>query len=108
MWMGSGGKRGKHGVGILLHQRWASCVRRFSAKSERLAELELDVETMRITLIAVYLPHGGYSDEEVDHHYDLMSSMIKRARKGRRRVMIYGDWNAEVGGDDGEGRGEDR
>ena len=68
IWMGSGGTKGKHGVGILL-KKWTNEIKRFSACSERMAELELDVGALRLTLITVYMPHGGYSDDAVEIIY---------------------------------------
>ena len=39
VWYGSGGSAGKHGVGLLLHKKWAGQVERFDAISPRLAVL---------------------------------------------------------------------
>ena len=42
IWFGSGGAKGQHGVGILLHRRWAQCVRGWRAINQRIGVLELD------------------------------------------------------------------
>ena len=94
MWFGSSGSAGKHGVGILLHRRWS--FQRFRAVSSRLCMLEVDADERKFNFIVAYMPHGGYSDEEVEAMYSAISLQIKDARKRRRSIVLGGDFNAEV------------
>ena len=96
MWFGSGGMAGKRGVGILLHKRWAKDIHRWRAISERIGVLELDIQSVRLSLAVVYMPHCGYSDESVQEIYDMLEQLHQEARKGKRVFIIGGDWNAEV------------
>lgn len=94
---GSGGAAGKHGVGILLNQKWHHCWSKWEAISPRLGCLEVRFGKMRMSITAAYLPHGGYTDEEVEAVYVQISSLIKPARKKGHSIIVAGDFNAEVG-----------
>eukprot|EP00973_Karenia_brevis_P008082 1095156-Karenia_brevis.AAC.1 len=96
VWCGSGGTKGKHGVGILVHQRWAAQVHRWRAINERIGVLELNLFKVKLSLIVVYMPHRGYADAEVQRMYDHLSNFIGEARRAKRVVIIGGDWNAEA------------
>ena len=65
IWFGSGGDARKHGVGILLHKRWAGQVHRWTAISMRVGVLEMNAGKTKMSLIVAYLPHCGYNDEAV-------------------------------------------
>ena len=64
-WFGSGGAAKKnetgwkHGVGILLHRRWASAVTGTTAVNPRVIYVDLQVGAVRVRLICGYMPHGG-------------------------------------------------
>eukprot|EP00973_Karenia_brevis_P074522 10356361-Karenia_brevis.AAC.1 len=94
--MGSGGTLGKHGVGFLLHKKWAQAFLLFRAVSERLGLLRLRVGGKIVSLICVYMPHCGYPDIEVEGMYDQISQITGKERALGHQVVIGGDWNAEV------------
>ena len=96
LWLGSGGAPGKHGVGILLHKRWAKYNPRWRAISPRLGVMELSVKQLKLTFAVVYMPHCGYKDESVDEMYSQLSSIVRDSRSRKRILIIAGDWNAEV------------
>eukprot|EP00973_Karenia_brevis_P076655 10647822-Karenia_brevis.AAC.1 len=52
VWLGSGGTPGKHGVGILLHSRWSSHVKGWSAVNERVGYLDIQRQRFRLRLVA--------------------------------------------------------
>jgi hypothetical protein len=89
---------GKRGVGILLNKRWSGFVHRWRAISERIGVLELNVASVRISLVVVYMPHCGYSDAEVQAIYDNLSALHAEARRRKRFFIFGGDFNAEVAG----------
>jgi exonuclease III len=96
IWFGSGGTKGKHGVGILLHRRWSNSVRGWRAVNTRIGVLDLDVGPWKLAIIVVYMPHCGKSDSCLEEVYSTISNLIKEARTAKRRIVIGGDWNAEV------------
>ena len=73
----------------LLDKKW-------NAVSPRLGYLELHYGKLRMVVIAAYLPHGGYTDEDVESVYAQMSSLIKDARKRGYSILVAGDFNAEI------------
>ena len=94
-WYGSGGKRRSCGVGFLVHKRWA--VGEFIPVNERLASPCVQFHDRLINLIAVYVPDTSRSEEEVDAIYYSMSTLVRQCRKKSDRLVIAGDFNAEVG-----------
>ena len=96
LWLGSGGAPGKHGVGILLHKRWAKYNPRWRVISSRLGVMELSVKQLKLTFAVVYMPHCGYKDESVHEMYSQLSSIVRDSRSRKRILIIAGDWNAEV------------
>ena len=98
-----GGTAGKHGVGVLLHNRWSNYVHRQRAISPRLGVLDLNVQQLKISMVVVYIPHCGSGDEHVEEMYAQLSLIIQEARSRKRIVMASADWNAEV-----ESMGPDR
>ena len=50
-WFGSGGTKGKHGVGFVLHRRLQRSIRWFVALSERLFFLGLGIGRVQISCI---------------------------------------------------------
>ena len=94
VWFGSGGKLGKHGVGVLQRKVWR--FRKFTAISERLCLLEVDVAERKLSIIVVYMPHDGYKDLFVESLYIQISELMKSARAKKHIIILGGDWNAEV------------
>ena len=50
-----------------------------------------------MTFTAVYFPHSGYPDVEVDRVYEILSEVHREARRKNRRFVCAGDFNAVVG-----------
>ena len=95
-WFGSGGTKGERGVGFLLHKRWQALL--FKPLSDRVAVLDLRIASKRcIRVIAVYMPHSGHKDEDVDVVYSALDVECKEARSKHSSLLIAGDFNAEVG-----------
>ena len=94
--LGSGGSKGQRGVGFLLHNRWKHFL--FKPISDRLAALDLNpLKETKIRFMAAYFPHTGYSDDDVEALYASIEEECAEARIKRHRVVIAGDFNAEVG-----------
>ena len=98
VWHGSGGIKGKRGVGFLLHKRWAETSKPlFIAISPRLASLTIDIASISLCIIGVYMPHSGMCDSEVDAVYACINEHLACARAKGNRCIVVGDLNAEVG-----------
>ena len=97
LFMASGGSKGQKGVGILVHRRWKKAVWKFQPVNNRVCSVNIDTGVQKLALIAVYMPHGGCNDNEVEQTYTLLSKTVKMGRKNGLVPVICGDWNAVVG-----------
>jgi len=96
LWFGSGGTKGKHGIGVLLHKRWESAKPIWKAMNERLGTLTLNFGNWTAMFIVAYFPHCGYGDSAVQTLYDDLDGILTAARKKGHFCFIGGDWNAEA------------
>ena len=97
MFFGSGGSRGEKGTGLILHRRWVSNFRAFHAVNHRVCAVDFDARGHKLRLVAVYMPHGGCDDEEVEGIYGELSQLARGAAALDRACILAGDWNAVVG-----------
>ena len=94
-WFGSGGSLRQRGVGFLLHSRWTHKL--FKPISDRIAVLDICVSKgTTFRFIAVYMPHSGQPDENVDAVYAALDGECSEARAARYAVIIGGDLNGPV------------
>ena len=54
IWLGSGGTKGRNGVGILLHKRWKHI--QFQAINDRIAAVVVDFAGALFQILVVYMP----------------------------------------------------
>ena len=97
LFVGAGGVKGSRGVGFLVHRRWKAGFKAFYAKSERVGVLDITIAGVALRLIVVYMPHTGYSDEEVESVYQTVGEARREGARQKRRVAVGGDFNAVVG-----------
>jgi hypothetical protein len=97
LFLGSGGTRGSKGVAILLHRRWVKGFRAFHAISERLCALDLNIRGKQTRTAAVYMPTSWHDDSLVESVYQDVSKLCVGARRLKRKLMLFGDFNAVVG-----------
>ena len=66
--------------------------------------LNFRVNGIKIRAVSVYMPYSGYDDVEVfDETYDQLRYFCAAGRKQRRRLVIGGDFNSQMGvGERGE------
>ena len=86
LFLGSGGTRGERGVAILIHKRWKSGFRAFTAISERLALADFDIGGRNFRVAGVYMPHAGYPVDAVEEVY----SAVDEARRHHREALGVG------------------
>ena len=97
MFCGAGGSRGEKGTAIMIHRRWRSHFPQFQAVHKRICLVDLDIHGSKLRLLAVYMPHGGLPDEDVEDIYGQLDKVLDAAKKAKRTCILVGDWNAVVG-----------
>ena len=60
----------KHGVAIVVNKKWKHKMNRTNYMSERAIAPSITVNTQRVTLMSVYMPHSGYADYHVEKTYN--------------------------------------
>ena len=104
LWCGSGGSRGKHGVGILVHSRWT--VDSFQALNDRVCSVDIDTGVFVLRVIAIYMPTTDSDDAFVESVYTSAGNLLTSGRQKGAKVAVAGDFNAHLTvdqvSDDGE------
>ena len=90
MHMGAGGFAQKHGVGILLNERWKRKIIKTGYVSERLITAAIKCHQRRIELTSVYFSHSGYADVH-------MEKMYRTTATKKHTTIIPGDFSAQHG-----------
>ena len=94
-WFGCGGTRGQNGVGFFLHSKHS--YDKFVCISDRVAFLDVKLGDTRFRFIAVYMPHSGYAEQNVDFVYTQLEEIIYQSRQKNFQTILAGDFNADVG-----------
>ena len=106
LFLGSGGKKGEKGVGVIVNRKWTQGLQKFRSVNERICYIDINIMSRRFKFIAVYMPHGGCDDDDVDGTYVLLDDVVTQSRREQRTCILVGDFNAVVGrckpGDDGD------
>ena len=95
--MYAGCEAGRRGVGFLVNGEWSAYISNFVPINERVAYLRIIKHGIKLTIIGVYFPHTGYSDDKVQEMYDLLVPIIDEARSRKDHIIVGGDFNAEIG-----------
>ena len=66
-WYGSGGCKGRCGVGFLVNAHFPKL--KFISENERLAMLDGEGVGTKVRVFAVYMPDGSHASKEVDMVY---------------------------------------
>ena len=85
---------GHGGVGLMVRKDLAESVVEVKRVSPRCMALEMAINGKVITVISVYAPQSGRSEEEKDSFYDELSGEVQ-ARGGK--CILLGDFNGHVG-----------
>ena len=80
----------------MLHNRHRSKVKKFHAWSDRVASLDLTFSNFTMRVVAVYMPHAGYSHEYLLSVHDQVQACVDEALKHNDRVIIGGDFNTQL------------
>ena len=97
--MGAGGFNHKHGVGILLNERWKRKIVKTEYVSERIITTTMKYLQRRIELASVYFSHAGYTEVHIEKMYKCIENHCNK----KHTAIIADDFNAQLGpGDDSE------
>ena len=94
--LGSGGDMKRHGVAIILNQKFSGELLQCECISERLMMIKLKAEPVDMMIIQVYMPTSQGKVENVDDVYDMIEYIFKENR-AKYNIIIMGDFNAVVG-----------
>ena len=95
-WFGSGGSRGRCGVGYLLNRKLT--LFHFNPISARVATLDVRSDLgVKWRIIGVYMPYSMQPQEDVDATYAIIDAEVAGTRQGQYNLIVAGDFNAEVG-----------
>jgi exonuclease III len=97
LWSGvSDDERGSQGVGIVLSERMAECLREYECVSPRMLWARLKLGLTPIFLVGVYAPDMSKSQASRDEFWEQLREVLL-LRKLNERVVMLGDFNAKVG-----------
>ena len=82
--------RAKCGVGIIVAERLADCVRSWRCVSERCVMIRLRVAGVWMTLVQVYAPTDDRDNETKDGFYAQLQEVVDRVPRGDK-VVVLGD-----------------
>lgn len=85
------------GVGILLHAKHVRKNNKCHMVSGRIMALDFVVNKIKIRAIAVYMPHCGYPDQDLENAHDQLRSTLAPAQTQQRRLIVGGDFNSQIG-----------
>ena len=83
------------GVAILLHAKHVNKSNRIYNVSGRVLALDLVVNKRRLRSIAVYVPHCGYSRQDLEETFEQLRCTVSEAQRKNRSVIIGGDFNTQ-------------
>ena len=90
------GNMHEYGVGFLVHKDIMKSVVGCRPISSRLIFTRPRADPFNITVIHVYAPTTGYSDDQIEDFYSQLRRIIDQAPK-KDILIVQGDWNAKFG-----------
>ena len=91
----SGGDKHERGVGLLLDQYISKCVLGYWTVSDRVLLVKIQGNLFNITIIVVYAPTTGSTEEEIDAFYKTLEEAKSQCKPNEVNIII-GDLNARV------------
>ena len=88
--------RAKSGVGIVIAERWADCVKSWRYVNERCVTLRMKIAGVWLTLVQVHAPTDDRDNDIKDDFFSVLQEVLDKAPRGDK-VVIMGDLNARFG-----------
>ena len=84
------------GVAVLVHVRHCANIQKVATINERLMYFDVQTSSKTIRFIAVYVPHAGYPDDDLQRVYDQLHHVLDEARTKSHGVFVGGDFNTQL------------
>jgi exonuclease III len=88
-------KRAAAGIGIIVQQKWNNKTDSYSFVNERILTLRYTTTRGYMTILGVYAPEEGKTDETTKFYWDLQSEIDKTNKNDF--LIVAGDLNAKIG-----------
>ena len=92
----SGGDKHERSVGLLLDQYISKCVLGYWTVSDRVLLVKIQGNPFNITIIVVYAPTTGSTEEEIDAFFETLEEAKSQCKPNEVNIII-GGLNAKVG-----------
>jgi endonuclease/exonuclease/phosphatase family metal-dependent hydrolase len=79
-----------------LHERHVKKKNRIQNVSGRVLALDFTVNGKQMRSIAVYVPHCGYSVEDLEQTYNQLRCVTSEACHSKKAIIIGGDFNTQL------------
>ena len=90
------GKNKYGGVAILIHERYADSIATIREFGERVLAVRIRDNSIKLTVISVYVPHAGYSVDDLHELYKKLRKATAWASSYSSRIIIGGDFNTQL------------
>ena len=78
------------GVAVLVHVRHCANIQKVATINERLIYIDVQTSSKTIRFIAVYRPHAGYPEDDLQRVYDQLHHVLDNARAKSHGVFVGG------------------
>src|SRR2546425_1286432 len=95
----SGGKHRRRGVGVILREEVVKSVMMCEPISDRIMVMRLKMAPINVLLVQIYAPCEDEKEEEKERFYERLDQVIGEYKKGRKCLIVMGDFNGKVGDD---------
>lgn len=94
----SGNENNTHiyGVGLITSRRMKDYIIHFIFVSEKIIVIQFTGNPVNINIVQVYAPTINAEDMEIDHFYNIISTLSKKFKK-HEMTVIMGDLNTKIG-----------
>ena len=81
------------GVAILVHRQFTKNIIRKLCISDRLMAIDVTIGSKIMRIVAVYMPHAGYTYEEFSNCFEDLSNLLTEAADHGKYILVGGDFN---------------
>jgi hypothetical protein len=92
---GAANKRAAAGIAIMIKAKYRKRIHSYTFVNERILQLRYKLQRGYLTLLAVYAPKEGKT-EQTEEFYKTLQDQIDKINKNDY-IIVAGDYNARVG-----------